>query len=180
LLILDEIQAGFGRTGSLFAFEKFGVIPDILLLAKGFGGGMPLGAFIARRELMQALTHDPVLGHITTFGGHPVCCAAGLATLKVLLESDLLAQVPQKAALFGELLVHPAILELRSAGLWFAVDLGSFDKVLKTIRYCIEHGVITDWFLFNERSLRIAPPLTITLEEIRFACGVIVAALNQQ
>lgn len=179
LLILDEIQAGFGRTGSLFAFEKFGVIPDILLLAKGFGGGMPLGAFIARRELMQALTHDPVLGHITTFGGHPVCCAAGLATLKVLLESDLLAQVPQKAALFGELLVHPAILELRSAGLWFAVDLGSFDKVLATIRYCIENGVITDWFLFNERSLRIAPPLTITLEEIRFACGVIVAALNQ-
>ena len=179
LLILDEIQAGFGRTGALFAFEKFGVIPDILLLAKGFGGGMPLGAFIARRELMQALTHDPVLGHITTFGGHPVCCAAGLATLKVLLESDLLAQVPQKAALFSELLVHPAILELRSAGLWFAVDLGSFDKVLATIRYCIENGVITDWFLFNERSLRIAPPLTITLEEIRFACGVIVAALNQ-
>lgn len=179
LLILDEIQAGFGRTGALFAFEKFGVVPDILLLAKGFGGGMPLGAFIARRELMQALTHDPVLGHITTFGGHPVCCAAGLATLKVLLESDLLAQVPQKAALFSELLVHPAILELRSAGLWFAVDLGSFDKVLTTIRYCIENGVITDWFLFNERSLRIAPPLTITLEEIRFACGVIVAALNQ-
>ncbi|HOY07055.1 MAG TPA: aspartate aminotransferase family protein [Saprospiraceae bacterium] len=179
LLILDEIQAGFGRTGALFAFEKFGVIPDILLLAKGFGGGMPLGAFIARHELMQALTHDPVLGHITTFGGHPVCCAAGLATLKVLLESDLLAQVPQKAALFSELLVHPAILELRSAGLWFAVDLGSFDKVLATIRYCIENGVITDWFLFNERSLRIAPPLTITLEEIRFACGVIVAALNQ-
>ena len=179
LLILDEIQAGFGRTGTLFAFEQFGVVPDILLLAKGFGGGMPLGAFIARREIMQTLTHNPVLGHITTFGGHPVSCAAGLATLRVLLEGDLLTQVPGKAALFRELLVHPAILELRSAGLWFAVDLGSFDKVLTTIRYCIENGVITDWFLFNERSLRIAPPLTITREEIRFACGVILEALEQ-
>lgn len=178
LLILDEIQAGFGRTGSLFAFEKYGIVPDILLLAKGFGGGMPLGAFIARREVMQVLTHDPVLGHITTFGGHPISCAAGLATLKVLLESDLLAQIPEKAALFKKMLAHPAILELRSAGLWFAVDLGDFAKVQSVIRYCIENGVITDWFLFNDRSLRIAPPLTITLEEIRFACEVIVEALE--
>lgn len=178
LLILDEIQAGFGRTGRLFAFEQYGIVPDILLLAKGFGGGMPLGAFIARREFMQALTHDPVLGHITTFGGHPVSCAAGLATLKVLLESDLLAQIPEKAALFKKMLVHPAIVELRSAGLWFAVDLGDFAKVQAAIRYCIENGVITDWFLFNDRSLRIAPPLTITLEEIEFACGVILASLD--
>lgn len=177
LLILDEIQAGFGRTGSLFAFEQYGIIPDIVLLAKGFGGGMPLGAFIARREVMQVLTHDPVLGHITTFGGHPVCCAAGLATLKVLTQTDLLAQIPEKAALFKKMLVHPAILELRSAGLWFAVDLGDAGKVQSAIRYCIEHGVITDWFLFNDRSLRIAPPLTITMEEIRFACRVIVESL---
>ena len=180
LLILDEIQAGFGRTGSLFAFEKYGIVPDILLLAKGFGGGMPLGAFIAHREVMQTLTHDPVLGHITTFGGHPVSCAAGLATLKVLLDSDVLAQIPKKEALFKKLLVHPAILELRSAGLWFAVDLGDFAKVQSAIRYCIEHGVITDWFLFNDRSLRIAPPLTITMEEIRFACEVIVGALGMR
>ncbi len=180
LLILDEIQAGFGRTGSLFAFEQYGIIPDILLLAKGFGGGMPLGAFIARREVMQALTHDPVLGHITTFGGHPISCAAGLATLKVLLQSNLLAQIPEKEALFKKLLFHPAILELRSAGLWFAVDLGDFAKVQSAIRYCIEHGVVTDWFLFNDRSLRIAPPLTITLEEIRFACGVIVESLGMR
>ena len=178
LLILDEIQAGFGRTGSLFAFEQYGIVPDILLLAKGFGGGMPLGAFIARREVMQVLTHDPVLGHITTFGGHPVSCAAGLATLKILLQSDLLAQIPEKAALFKKMLVHPAIQELRSAGLWFAVDLGDFAKVQTAIRYCIENGVITDWFLFHDRSLRIAPPLTITMEEIAFACRVILASLE--
>ncbi len=178
LLILDEIQAGFGRTGQLFAFEKYGIVPDILLLAKGFGGGMPLGAFIARREVMQSLTHDPVLGHITTFGGHPISCAAGLATLKVLLESDLLAQIPEKAALFKKMLAHPALVELRSTGLWFAVDLGDFAKVQSAIRYCIENGVITDWFLFNDRSLRIAPPLTITLEEIEFACEVILASLD--
>lgn len=173
LLILDEIQAGMGRTGRLFAFEHFGIVPDILLLAKGFGGGMPLGAFVARRELMQLLTHDPVLGHITTFGGHPVCTAAGLATLELLLEGDLLAQVPAKEALFRSLLTHPDFLEIRSAGLWLAVDLGSFDRVLKAIQHCLHHGVITDWFLFNNHSLRIAPPLIITEAEIRHACEVL-------
>lgn len=178
LLILDEIQAGFGRTGTLFAFEQYGIVPDVLLLAKGFGGGMPLGAFIARREVMQVLTHDPVLGHITTFGGHPVCCAAGLATLQVLTQSDLLVRVPEKSAIFHQMLVHPAIREIRSAGLWFAVDLGSFERVQRVIRYCIEHGVITDWFLFNDRSLRIAPPLTIEENEVREACGVILEALD--
>ncbi|MFN0035739.1 MAG: aspartate aminotransferase family protein [Saprospiraceae bacterium] len=178
LLILDEIQAGMGRTGRLFAFEKYGIVPDILLLAKGFGGGMPLGAFVARRELMQTLTHDPVLGHITTFGGHPVCAAAGLATLEILLEGDLLAQVPAKEALFKSLLVHPAIREVRSAGLWLAVDLGDAAKVQKMIQHCIGHGVITDWFLFNDRSLRIAPPLPISEEEIRFACAVIQTGLD--
>ena len=177
LLILDEIQAGMGRTGRLFAFEKYGIAPDILLLAKGFGGGMPLGAFIARRELMQTLTHDPVLGHITTFGGHPVSAAAGLATLEILLEGDLLAQVPAREALFRKLLTHPAIREVRSAGLWLAVDLGDAAKVQQVIGHCIAHGVITDWFLFNDRSLRIAPPLVVAEEEIAFACDVILSGL---
>lgn len=179
LLILDEIQAGMGRTGQLFAFQKYDIVPDIILLAKGFGGGMPLGALVARRELMQLFTHNPVLGHITTFGGHPVCVAAGLATLEILLEGDLLAQVPAKETLFRELLVHPSILEVRSAGLWLAVDLGSWDKIQQVIPYCIEHGIITDWFLFNDRSLRIAPPLTISESEIRQACAVILAGIEQ-
>ena len=173
LLILDEIQAGMGRTGRLFAFEHYGIVPDILLLAKGFGGGMPLGAFVARRELMQLLTHDPVLGHITTFGGHPVCAAAGLATLEILAQGDLLKQVPAKEALFKKLLTHPAIKEVRSAGLWLAVDFDDAVLVRKAIQHCLQHGVITDWFLFNDRSLRIAPPLTISEEEIHFACEAI-------
>lgn len=179
LLILDEIQAGMGRTGHLFAFEKYGIVPDILLLAKGLGGGMPLGAFVAKRSLMQLLTHDPVLGHITTFGGHPVCVAAGLATLEILLEGDLIAQVPEKEALFRELLVHPDIRELRSAGLWLAVDLGDWDKVQRVIQHCIQHGIISDWFLFNDQSLRIAPPLTISEAEIRFACSVILDGISR-
>ena len=179
LLILDEIQAGMGRTGHLFAFEKYGIVPDILLLAKGFGGGMPLGAFIAKNDLMKLLTHDPVLGHITTFGGHPVCVSAGLATLKILLEGELLAQVPEKEALFKQLLVHSSIKEVRSAGLWLAVDLGNAAMVQAVIQYCIREGVITDWFLFNDQSLRIAPPLIITEAEIRFACAVILAGISQ-
>ena len=179
LLILDEIQAGMGRTGTLFAFEQYGVVPDVLLLAKGFGGGMPLGAFVARRELMESLTNNPVLGHITTFGGHPVSCAAGLAVLQTLLDRpELLASVPEKEALFHRLLVHPKILHLRSAGLWMAVELQDFDEVRRVIAGCLERGLITDWFLWNERSLRIAPPLTITEEEIAWACGVILAALD--
>lgn len=178
LLILDEVQAGYGRTGHLFAFEPFGIRPDILLLAKGFGGGMPIGAFAAPSDIMRVLSVDPPLGHITTFGGHPVCAAAALATLRELLETDLIAQVAGKAHLFRDLLVHPAIQELRSAGLWLAVDLGSAEKVQAAIRYCLEHGVITDWFLFNDRSLRIAPPLTISEPEIRAACAVILAALD--
>lgn len=178
LLILDEIQAGFGRTGRLFAFEHYSIVPDVLLLAKGFGGGMPLGAFVARREVMQSLTHDPVLGHITTFGGHPVSCAAGLATLEVLLGSDLMAQVPAKAALFRDLLQHPNIVELRGKGLWFAVDVGSFEAVQRVMGHCLSQGVLTDWFLFNERSLRIAPPLTIDADAIEFACSVMLEGIG--
>ena len=180
LLILDEIQAGMGRTGTLFAFEQYGVVPDVLLLAKGFGGGMPLGAFVARRELMETLTNNPVLGHITTFGGHPVSCAAGLAVLQTLLDQpELLATVAEKEVLFHRLLRHPKILHLRSAGLWMAVELADFDEVRRVIAGCLERGLITDWFLWNERSLRIAPPLTITVEEIEWGCGVVLAALGE-
>lgn len=179
LLILDEIQAGMGRTGTLFAFEQYGVVPDILLLAKGFGGGMPLGAFVARKSVLDLFTHDPVLGHITTFGGHPVSCAAGLAALRTLLaEPALIGSVASKEALFRKLLVHPKIRDVRSAGLWLAVELTDFDEVRATIANCLEQGLITDWFLWNERSLRIAPPLTITEEEIREACGIVVRALD--
>ena len=178
LLILDEIQAGMGRTGTLFACEQYDVVPDVMLLAKGFGGGMPLGAFVARQDLMTLLTERPVLGHITTFGGHPVSCAAGLATLRTILAEDLVAQVPAKEALFRELLVHPRILDLRTAGLWMAVELLDFDEVLATIKRCLHYGLITDWFLWNERALRIAPPLTISVDEIREACGIILRALD--
>ena len=178
LLIFDEIQAGYGRTGSLFAFEQYDVVPDILLLAKGMGGGMPIGAFVASRAVMSALSDNPILGHITTFGGHPVSCAAALATLKALLESDLIQQVKAKEQLFLELLQHPAIVEVRSAGLWMAVELESFEVVQAVIGHCLEKGLITDWFLFNSCSLRIAPPLIITEEQIRWACGVILEGLG--
>lgn len=179
LLILDEIQAGYGRTGTLFAFEQYDIVPDILLLAKGFGGGMPLGAFIAPTAIMQVLSHNPVLGHITTFGGHPVCAAAGLATLQTLLSTDLIARVPEKEQLFRTLLVHPRIREVRSAGLWLAVDLGDWELVKLVIAHCLEQGIITDWFLFNDRSLRIAPPLTITEKEIQWACQIILQGLDK-
>lgn len=179
LLILDEIQAGMGRTGTLFAFEQYGVVPDILLLAKGFGGGMPLGGFVAAKSVMDLLTEEPVLGHITTFGGHPVSCAAGLATLLTLLaKPTLITSVRAKEALFHELLVHPKIRHVRSAGLWFAVELDDFDQIKATIARCLELGLITDWFLWNERSLRIAPPLIISEEEIRKACQIILHALG--
>jgi len=178
LLILDEIQAGMGRTGTLFAFEQYGVVPDVLLLAKGFGGGMPLGAFVASKKVTELFTDDPVLGHITTFGGHPVSCAAGLATLRALLDQpELIADVKSKEALFHELLVHPKIRQVRSAGLWMAVELDDFDQVRDTIAGCLERGLITDWFLWNERSLRIAPPLIISEAEIREACAIILACL---
>jgi acetylornithine/N-succinyldiaminopimelate aminotransferase len=179
LLILDEIQAGCGRTGHLFAYQAYGIVPDVLLLAKGFGGGMPIGAFIAQKSVMDCLSHQPVLGHITTYGGHPVCAAAALATLQTIIETDLLAQIPAKEALFRSLLVHPSIKEVRSVGLWLAVDLGSFDTVLAVIGRCLERGVITDWFLFNDQSLRIAPPLTISEEEIRWACEQLVEAISE-
>ncbi len=178
LLILDEIQAGYGRTGTLWAFEQYDVVPDILLLAKGMGGGMPIGAFIASRDLMRHLSRDPILGHITTFGGHPVNCAAGLATLQTILSDRLIDQVPAKAALFRRLLVHPRILDLRSAGLWFGLELLDFDQVQAVIAHCLQRGLITDWFLFNNRTIRIAPPLTITEAEIESACEILLEGLD--
>ena len=179
LLILDEIQAGIGRTGSLFAFSQFDVIPDILLLAKGLGGGMPIGAFIASKEIMSELSENPVLGHITTFGGHPVSSAAAFATLQFLIESDLISLVQAKSNRFITNLKHPLIKEIRHAGLLMALDLDNAALVRKVIHLAIEKGLITDWFLFNDRSLRIAPPLTITFEEIDEACSILMKCLNE-
>jgi acetylornithine/N-succinyldiaminopimelate aminotransferase len=178
LLVLDEIQAGFGRTGSLWAFEQFGIIPDILLLGKALGGGMPLGAFIASGEMMSSLMHDPVLGHITTFGGHPVCCAAGLASMKVLLEEDAISQVERKSALFAACLQHPKIKEVRRSGLLISVVFESFEENKKIIDACIERGVFTDWFLFAPHCMRIAPSLLISEEAIIHSCRVISACCD--
>jgi acetylornithine/succinyldiaminopimelate/putrescine aminotransferase len=179
LLVLDEIQVGYGRTGSLFAFEQYEVVPDILLLAKAMGGGMPIGAFVADQEIMNVFSHDPVLGHITTFGGHPVSCAAGLATLNTLLTTDHINQVKEKEQLFLQLLQHPAIQEIRSAGLLMAIQLEDFSQVKQVIEYCLEQGLIVDWFLFNSSAIRIAPPLVISEAEIRTACAIIRTALDQ-
>lgn len=177
LLVFDEIQAGFGRTGTLWGFERYAVIPDILLLGKALGGGLPMGAFIANRERMWTLTGDPVLGHITTFGGHPLCCAAGLAAMQVLLESGWIAQVAQKEALFHRLLVHPAIRAVRSCGLLIAVEFDDFETNKRIIDACITKGLLTDWYLFAPQCLRIAPPLSITEELIVQACDIILSAI---
>ncbi len=178
LLVLDEIQAGFGRTGTMWAFEQYEVIPDILLLGKALGGGMPMGAFIASQKKMETLTGDPVLGHITTFGGHPINCAAGLASFKVLLEEDWISQVKAKEQLFLRLLKHPAIKAVRSSGLLLAVEFDSFERNKKIIDTCIANGVLTDWYLFAPQCLRIAPPLTITEQQIEQACATILTAIG--
>lgn len=179
LLILDEIQAGFGRTGKFWAFEHFGIVPDILVCAKGMGGGMPIGAFIANKEVMGAFKNNPLLGHITTFGGHPVSAAASLATIKVIQEDNLLDQVEVKAELFKKLLKHPKIKGIRNKGLMMAVEFESFDVLKPIIDLAIEKGVITDWFLFCDDAMRIAPPLIITAEQIQEACTVILAAIDE-
>jgi acetylornithine/N-succinyldiaminopimelate aminotransferase len=179
LLIMDEVQAGFGRTGKLWGFGHFDVNPDILILGKALGGGLPLGAFIANREVMNSLADNPVLGHITTFGGHALCCTAGLEAMKILLESNWVAEVQKKEQLFIQLLVHPAIKAIRSFGLWMAVEFDSFDICKRIIDKCIAEGVLTDWFLFASNCLRICPPLVITEEEIKSACAVIVKAIDE-
>ncbi len=178
LLVLDEIQCGFGRNGTLWAFEQFDVVPDILLLGKAMGGGMPMGAFIADKKMMDVLTLNPVLGHINTFGGHPVCCAAGLAAFKVLLDEKLVDGINQKEQLFLSLLKHPLIKNISSRGLMMAVEFDSYEQNKKVIDLLIEQGVFTDWFLFAAHALRIAPPLNITDEEIEIACEKIIAVLN--
>jgi acetylornithine/succinyldiaminopimelate/putrescine aminotransferase len=178
LLILDEIQAGFGRTGRRWAFEHYGIVPDVLLLGKALGGGLPLGAFIANRELMMKLSSEPVLGHITTFGGHPLSCAAGLAAMNVLEKEQLAAQAGAKGKLFREKLVHPQIRATRSYGLWMAVEFGDAATCKKVVDACIEKGVLTDWFLFAPQCLRISPPLTVSEQEISSACKVILEACS--
>jgi 4-aminobutyrate aminotransferase-like enzyme len=178
LLVADEIQTGFGRTGKLFAFEHFDFVPDILCLAKAMGGGMPIGAFISSREIMNSLTNNPVLGHITTFGGHPVCCAASLATLRVLLEENLIEQVEKKESLFRKLLIHPKIKSINGKGLLLSLEFENYEQNKAIIDRCILNGVITDWFLFNSNSMRIAPPLTITEKEIEMACNVIMECID--
>jgi acetylornithine/N-succinyldiaminopimelate aminotransferase len=178
LLIFDENQTAFGRTGKLFAFEHFDIVPDVLVLGKALGGGMPLGAFIASLEIMGSFKNNPILGHITTFGGHPVCCASGLASLEVLLRDDLIEQVAAKEELFRNLLTHPAIKQVRGKGLMLAAELESFELNKKIIDRCIEQGIIIDWFLHCSNSMRIAPPLIITPEEIKRACKIITTAIE--
>ena len=198
LLILDEIQAGFGRTGKLWGFEHFDIVPDILLLGKALGGGMPLGTFIADKKLMDAFTDNPVLGHITTFGGHPVCCAAGMAAMKALLGGrnpiaigsvpsgderngvpfSIIDSVAAKEKLFHSLLSHPNIKAVRSFGLWMAIEFNSYETNKKIIDACIAEGVLTDWFLFASNCLRISPPLIISEEQIRKVCQVIISVCD--
>jgi acetylornithine/succinyldiaminopimelate/putrescine aminotransferase len=178
LLILDEIQTGFGRTGTLFAFEHFNIHPDILLLAKGMGGGMPIGAFISSNEIMSVLKENPILGHITTFGGHPVSCAAGLANLEVIIEEELYKDISIKESLFREYLQHPEIKEIRGIGLMLSIQLSSFEQVENVSRRCVENGIIIDWFLHCDTAMRIAPPLIITDKEIHKACATIIEALE--
>ncbi len=177
MLVFDEIQCGFGRTGKLWGFEYYGVIPDVVLLGKALGGGMPMGAFISSHAIMQTLTNNPVLGHITTFGGHPLCCAAGMAAMHVLLDEGIMNEVNEKEQLFHSLLVHPAIKAVRSKGLLMAVELDSTEHVTATLQKCISKGLFSDWFLFAANCVRIAPPLTISKEEIRNACEVLQACL---
>lgn len=173
ILIFDEIQTGFGRTGKMFAFEHFGIVPDVLMLAKGIGGGMPLGAFVARKEIMDVIKDNPMLGHITTFGGHPVSCAAALASLQVIQSEKLLDTVETKAALFRKELNHPKIKEIRGMGLMMCLQLETFEQVYHVSSFCAEHGVMIDWYLHCETALRVAPPLTISEAEIKHACEII-------
>jgi acetylornithine/N-succinyldiaminopimelate aminotransferase len=178
LLIFDEAQTGFGRTGTMFGFEHSSVVPDIITFAKAFGGGMPLGAFVSSQQVMQSLMNNPVLGHITTFGGHPVSCAASLAAIQYIEDHNLHEAAKEKEKTIRDNLAHPKIQELRGCGLFIAMQLQSFDAVRKVILHAMEHGLITDWFLFCDSAIRIAPPLTITHEEIIMACGILKRALD--
>lgn len=178
LLVFDEVQSGFGRTGKMFAFEHYNVIPDVIVCAKGMGGGMPIGAFISSKEIMSCLMESPILGHITTFGGHPVSCASSLACIEVIEEERLLDDILDKEALFRKLLVHPKIKSIRGKGLFLAVEFESKDFNFAVNHQCLQNGVFVDWFLFNDHSMRIAPPLTIGKTEIEIACEKILQAIS--
>lgn len=178
LLIFDEVQTGFGRTGKLFGFEHSGVVPDVLLFAKGLGGGLPIGAFVSSHDRMQALTHNPVLGHITTFGGNAVCCAAALATVNVITEEKLWERVARKEEIIRSTLQHASIREIRGTGLLLAVVFDSFETNKKYIDAALKKGVITDWFLFCDHAMRIAPPLNIADDVLEDACRKIMAGLD--
>ncbi|HLU50958.1 MAG TPA: aminotransferase class III-fold pyridoxal phosphate-dependent enzyme, partial [Flavobacteriaceae bacterium] len=177
-LVLDEIQPGFGRTGKLFGFEHFDVVPDILVLGKGMGGGMPIGAFVSSFEKMELLQHHPKLGHITTFGGNPVIAAAALATLNELINTDLMIKIAEKEKLFRKLMVHPKIKEIRGMGLMLAPILEDAETATRVILKCKEEGLILFWLLFEGKALRITPPLTISEEEITKGCEIILRALD--
>ena len=178
LLILDEIQCGFGRTGKLWAFEHYGIQPDILLAAKGMGGGMPIGCFISSKEIMSSLKQNPILGHITTFGGHPISTAASLATLETIQNENLIDQVAGKALLFKKLLKHDLIKSIRNQGLLMAVEFESYEVLKRIIDRALEAGIITDWFLFCNNSMRIAPPLTISEIEIKEVCQTLLKSIE--
>ena len=180
LLILDEIQPGFGRTGKLFSFEHYDMVPDILVMGKGMGGGVPVGAFMSSAEIMKSLQHSPKLGHITTFGGNPLIAAASYATLKEVLESGLMNEVDEKEKLFRELLVHPKIKKVNGRGLMLAVELESPEYTLDVAKRCMEKGLIVFWQLYRNEFMRISPPLTISKEEIKKGCEIILEALNEK
>ena len=180
LLILDEIQPGFGRTGKLFSFEHYDMVPDILVMGKGMGGGVPVGAFMSSAEIMKSLQHSPKLGHITTFGGNPLIAAASFATLKEVLESSLMNEVEEKEKLFRELLVHPKIKKVNGRGLMLAVELESPEYTLDVAKRCMEKGLVVFWQLYRNEFMRISPPLTISKEEIKKGCEIILEALNEK
>ena len=179
LLIIDEIQPGFGRTGKLFGFENYGIVPDIVIMGKGMGGGMPVGAFTASAEMMDLLSHDPKLGHITTFGGHPVIAAACLATLQEVLETTLMAETLEKEKLFRELLVHPLITEVRGKGLMLAAMTESPDITTEIILRCHNRGLILFWLLFEGKAIRITPPLTVSNQEIEEGCQLLLEVMDE-
>ena len=180
LLIFDEIQVGMGRSGEMFAMQRYGVTPDIVCLAKALGGGMPLGAFVSSQKIMSTLTFDPVLGHITTFGGHPVCCAAGLAAMRFLIDNKVVEDVERKGAMYEELLKdHPAVKEIRRSGLLLAVELGASEKLYRLMNLFIEEGILSDWFLYCDTAFRISPPLVISDEEIRDSVSLIRKCLDR-
>ena len=180
LLIFDEIQTGMGRTGSMFASTKYGITPDVVCLAKAFGGGMPLGGVASNKQILDSFTHNPCLGHITTFGGHPVCCAAGLAALNYLTNNNIVEQVESKGALFEERLKsHPRVLEIRRSGLLLALELGKAEYLYRLMEIFKEVGIMSDWFLYCDTAFRISPPLTISEAEIEECCTLIREALDR-